>query len=203
MKFSILIPFLILSIWQSPLLFGNDSTNLYLQKEITVLEIDQADWESATEGLDYGAAEKQEEIRQPQKIEGGESRKIELIKKAIKMCLKRSDYTNIYTYLNADELHKHKSELLTGKFNTPIRITEFKEEKTILANYNLELESGQIKKILKKNKMMIAMNKIFEFVVDRDFEEEQKLTLDLRYEDKEEWGTDRDNLNISIQLEKL
>ncbi|MEL6941516.1 MAG: hypothetical protein AAFO82_02520 [Bacteroidota bacterium] len=47
------------------------------------------------------------------------------------------------------------------------------------------------------------MNKIFSFVANRDFELEQKLTLEIGYEDKEEWGADRDNLNISIQLEMI
>jgi hypothetical protein len=132
-----------------------------------------------------------------------DSRKIGLIKSAIKMCLKRSDYTNIYTYLDAEELHSQKPKLLNEEFNEPIRITEFKESKSILANYDTKLESGQVKKILRKSKLMIAMDEIFNFVVDRDFEKEQLLTLDLRYEDKEEWGADRDNLNVSIQLEKL
>lgn len=137
------------------------------------------------------------------KLENEESRKIKLITTAIKMCLKRSDYTNIYTYLDADELEEQKPELLKGEFDKPIRITEFTETNSILANYDSKLESGQIRRILRKDKMMIAMNRIFNFVVDRDFETEQKLTLDLRYEDKDEWGGDRDNINVSIQLEKL
>ncbi len=137
------------------------------------------------------------------RLENDDSRKIEIIKTAIKMCLKRSEYTNIYTYLDADELQKQKSELLKGELAEPIRITEFKETKSILANYDTQLESGQVRRVLRKNKMMIAMNRIFNYVVEREFEKEQKLTLDLRYEDKEEWGSDRDNLNVSIQLEKL
>jgi len=50
---------------------------------------------------------------------------------------------------------------------------------------------------------MIVMDEIFNFVVNRDFEKDQQLTLDLSFEDREEWGGDRDNLNMSIQLEKL
>lgn len=71
MKYSLLIPFFLLSFWQFNPLYGNDSTDLYLHQAITVVEVDQADWEAATEGLDYGVA-KMPEVHQPQKIEGGE-----------------------------------------------------------------------------------------------------------------------------------
>jgi len=48
---------------------------------------------------------------------------------------------------------------------------------------------------------MKFMDTILLNIVGRDFTLEQKLTLELAYEDKEEWDADRDNLNISIQLE--
>ena len=50
---------------------------------------------------------------------------------------------------------------------------------------------------------MIAMDEIFSFLANRDFGLEQNLTLEIGYEDKEEWGAERDNLNVSIQLEIL
>ena len=48
---------------------------------------------------------------------------------------------------------------------------------------------------------MLIMDKLFNFVANRDFELEQKLTLEIAYEDKDEWDADRDNFNVSIQLE--
>lgn len=137
------------------------------------------------------------------RLGSGQSKKVEILKKAIRKFLKNSDYTNIYTYLNADDLQSKKSDLLKGKFSAPIRIAEFQYPKSILSNYKSNLDSVEVAKILKKDKLMIVMDEIFNFVVDRDFEKDQHLTLDLRFEDKEEWGAVRDNLNMSIQLKKL
>lgn len=132
-----------------------------------------------------------------------ESKKVEILKTAIRKFLKDSDYTNIYTYLNADDLKGQKPELLKGEFSSPIRITEFQDPKSILSNYESALNSGKVKKILMKDRLMVAMDDIFNFIIDRGFETHQELTLDLSYEDKEEFGSARDNLNMSIQLEKL
>lgn len=129
--------------------------------------------------------------------------KLKLIKSAIRKCLKRSDYTNIYTYINSESVSKDKSDLLNNEFKKPIRITDFKDKNSILGNYENRLKSTQILKILRKDKLMIAMNEIFSFLISREFELEQKLTLELGYEDKEEIGADRDNINVSIQLEIL
>jgi len=130
------------------------------------------------------------------------TKKVEILKNAVKKFLKNSDYTNVYTYLNADDLRNKKSDLLKGQFSTPIRISEFQNPKSIVSNYKSKLDSVKVEKILKKNKLMIAMDEIFNFVVARDFEKDQQLTLDLSFQDREEWGGDRDNLNMSIQLEK-
>jgi hypothetical protein len=130
------------------------------------------------------------------------TKKVEILKNAVKKFLKNSDYTNVYTYLNADDLRNKKSDLLKGQFSTPIRISEFQNPKSIVSNYKSKLDSVKVEKILKKDKLMIAMDEIFNFVVARDFEKDQQLTLDLSFQDREEWGGDRDNLNMSIQLEK-
>lgn len=130
------------------------------------------------------------------------SKKVEILKNTIGKFLKYSDYTNIYTYLNADDLKGQKTELLKGEFSSPIKVTEFQDPKSILSNYESALNSGKVKKILIKDRLMIIMDEIFNFIVDRDFETQQKLTLELSYEDKEEFGSIRDILNMSIQLEK-
>ena len=132
-----------------------------------------------------------------------QSAKIEILKSAVKKFLKKSDYTNIYTYLNADDLRNKKTDLLKGQLSTPIRVSEFQDPKSIVSNYKSKLDSVKVEKILKKDKLMIVMDEIFNFVVNRDFEKNQQLTLDLSFEYREEWGGYRDNLNISIQLEKL
>jgi len=132
-----------------------------------------------------------------------QSAKIEILKSAVKKFLKKSDYTNIYTYLNADDLRNKKTDLLKGQLSTPIRVSEFQDPKSIVSNYKSKLDSVKVEKILKKDKLMIVMDEIFNFVVNRDFEKNQQLTLDLSFEYREEWGGYRDNLNMSIQLEKL
>jgi hypothetical protein len=103
------------------------------------------------------------------------SKKVEILKIAIGKFLKDSDYTNIYTYLNADDLKGQKSELLKGEFSSPIRVTEFQDSKSILSNYESALNSGKVKKILAKDRLMIAMDEIFNFIVDRGFETDQEL----------------------------
>jgi predicted lipase len=130
-----------------------------------------------------------------------DSIKTNLIKSALRKCLKRSSYTNIYTYLDADSLNKYKTQLLNGEFKEQIRVDEINNMDSILSNYDTKIESPAIRKILRKNKLMLVMDKIFYFIANRDFELEQKLTLEIAYEDKEEWGVDRDSLNVSIQLE--
>ena len=137
------------------------------------------------------------------KLKEEESMKINLMKSAIRKCLKRSDYTNIYTYFDAESVNKYKPQLLNGEFKERIRIDELKNKDSILSNYDTKIESSSIRRILRKNKLMLIMDKLFNFVANRDFELEQKLTLEIAYEDKEEWGADRDNLNVSIQLEVI
>jgi len=135
------------------------------------------------------------------KLKEGDSMKINLMKSAIRKCLKSSDYTNIYAYFNAESASKHKSTLLNGEFKERIKVNDLKNKDSILLNYDTKIESPSIRKILRKNKLMLIMDEIFRFVLNRKFELEQKLTLEIGYEDKEEWGADRDNLNVSIQLE--
>jgi len=130
-------------------------------------------------------------------------RKVEIMKAAIGEFLKYSDYTNIYTYLNADDLKGQKTELLKGEFSNPIKVTEFQDRKSIKSSFESVLKSGKVKKILGKNKLMTVMDDMFSFVVDRGFETRQRLTLELSFEDKEGFGTISDNLNMSVQLKKI
>jgi len=55
-----------------------------------------------------------------------QSEKIEIIKNAVKKFLKKSDYTNIYTYLNADDLRDKKSDLLKGTFLLQLEYLNFR-----------------------------------------------------------------------------
>ena len=130
-------------------------------------------------------------------------RKVEIMKAAIGEFLKYSDYTNIYTYLNADDLKGQKTELLKGEFSNPIKVTEFQDLNSIISNFESVLKSGKVKKTLSKNKLMAVMDDIFSFVVDRDFETRQRLTLELSFEDKEGFETVSDNLNMSVHLKKI
>jgi len=135
------------------------------------------------------------------KLGDGDSAKINLMKSALKKCLERSDYTNVYTYLDAESVGQYKSKLLDGELSEPIRVSDLKNKHSILDNYDSDLQSPHVRKILKKDRLMIAMNELFDFLANRDFGLNQKLTLEIAYEDKEEWGAERDNLNVSIQLD--
>lgn len=132
-----------------------------------------------------------------------DSIKINLIKTALRRCLNNSAYTNIYTYLNAESVGENRLILLNGEFSKPIRIEEFENKNSILGNYKSKIESTKIQKILRTSKLMRIMDDIFDYVSNREFEQSQKMTLEIGYEDKEEWGTKTDNLNVSIQLEIL
>ncbi|TXF81699.1 hypothetical protein FUA23_21930 [Neolewinella aurantiaca] len=135
------------------------------------------------------------------RLKNEKSPKSDLINKVIRRHLKDSDYTNIYAYIDADKLQNQKITLLEEEFNKPVVEFFFEDRKSICEIFNAKVNSSQINKILRKSELMIPLNTVFEFVRDRDFEQGQKLTLELRYEDKEEWGSNRDNLKVSIQVE--
>lgn len=135
------------------------------------------------------------------KFDKDTSIKFKLLKTAIQQYLQMSSYTNIYTFINAESASKHKYALLDGEFRQSIRVSDIKDKASILKNYESKIESTQLRKILRKDRIMSVMDKIFNFIITREFELQQKLTLEISYEDKDEFGTDRDNLNVSIQLE--
>ncbi len=141
--------------------------------------------------------------RDLKELSKGNFNELEIIKESIKKCLQYSISTDIYTYLDADALSAEKQKLLNGAFETLICIEEIDKESTLLENFQQKVKAPGVLEILKTNSLMTALNAIFEFVVTRNFAEEQKLSLELTYEDKYEWDADRDNLNVSIHLEIL
>ena len=131
-----------------------------------------------------------------------DSEKLRIALSLLKKYLAKSDYTNIYTSLDADRLSSSKTLLQQTDFKEDrLRLKDITDKTSFINNYKVTLTHQSVINLIKKNPLMKFMDTILLNIVDRDFALEQKLTLELAYEDKEEWGADRDNLNISIQLE--
>lgn len=60
MKFSFLISFFICLQFFPNYLVGNDTTNAYIQQELAIQKVAQADWEKVTQDLDYGKLKEKE-----------------------------------------------------------------------------------------------------------------------------------------------
>jgi len=60
MKFSFLISFFICLQFFPNFLIGNDTSNVYIQQELAVQKVEQADWEKVTQDLDYGKLKEKE-----------------------------------------------------------------------------------------------------------------------------------------------
>jgi len=129
--------------------------------------------------------------------------KLNLIIKALEKYAKYSSYTNIYTFIDVDRLKNKKSELLSGELKDSIRMDNFISNESILKNYDPILKSEEIKEVLKQDKITELLDSVFRFLNGRNFEKEQRLALELFYEDEYVWRAIRDNLQVSIQLEKL
>ena len=135
------------------------------------------------------------------RLEKEESRKIEILKAAIRKYLSKSSYTNIYTYLDATSVEHERHKLMQGELAESINISHFKDTTSILANVESRLQSRGVRKILKKDKLMTVMDKLFCFVANRDFATDQQLTLYIAYENHEDWYSDKDIINMSIRLD--
>jgi len=131
------------------------------------------------------------------------SEKLRIIRTFLKKYLERSDYTNIYTYLDADKLSKRKSIIQQTDFKQGriILLENLKDKHSLISNFKTILSQQSVINLIEKNPLLKFMDAILLSLVNRDFALEQKLTLELAYDDKDEWGTDRDNLKVAIQLE--
>lgn len=128
--------------------------------------------------------------------------KIAVMKKVLSDYLADSEYTNVYTYVDATALESEKISLLKTEFKKAIRINgDFDNKEDILKNYVSSINSGAVNNILESDKVMPIMNHIFNFLILRNFATQQAVTLELGLEDKEEWDTDLDVINVSIQIE--
>ena len=137
------------------------------------------------------------------RINSDYSRKLNPILFFLNKCLHDSSYTNIYTYLDANKLQKIKPKLLENEFNDErIRITKIVNKNSFIENFENHINSPKLLNLIKKHPLMVLMDKIVQQLVQRDFALNQKLTLEVGFEDKNEWGTDRDNINISIQFDE-
>lgn len=133
-----------------------------------------------------------------------DSKKVEIARKEITDSLKYSDYTNIYTYLNIDSLMKTRESIVKIEFeNERKRVERISDKNQYIKNFENLIKSEDIKHFISGHPLMVLMNHFFELVANRDFELVQNLSLELTLETKEEWGTKNDNLNVSIQLDKI
>ena len=121
----------------------------------------------------------------------------------IRKYLASSDYTNIYTYFDADRLSNIKKELEKGMFKEAyqIQLKEIKDKQNYLNNFRHLITHQSLLNLIKKHPLMQFMNELLKEVATRNYAVEQELTLTLVYEDKYELGADRDNINVSMQLE--
>lgn len=133
---------------------------------------------------------------------GNYRKKIDLIKMALENFSKDSDYTNIYYYVNADNLKGAKKSLLEGELEKSIKVEEIIDTSSFIENFKTVLKSKKAIQTIERNNLMDGMDDVLELLANRSFATDQELTLQLDFESKEEWGTEEDNFNISIQLEK-
>ena len=131
-----------------------------------------------------------------------QSEKLRIAIAIIKKHLTNSDYTNIYTRFDANKLRNIKEDLQQGIFKDErIRVEEIRDKKNFINNFSHLITHQSVLNLVKKHPLMKFMNELLKEVTARDYALEQELALSLGYEDKEDWDADRDNLEISIQLE--
>lgn len=135
------------------------------------------------------------------RLKDGGSSKVYLIESVIRKCLEKSSYTNIYCYINVENIAQPNLELLRDEFKEPVRVVDSINKDSILSNFSKKTDFLPVYKTIKRSLLTIIMDKIFKLIVNRDFGLEQKLALEVSFEDKLEWDADSDELKVSIQLE--
>lgn len=161
-------------------------------------------WISRYEGKDIVADAEHIKIefgsKELKSLNVDDSFKMKLVRFAVRKYLAESSYSCIYTYIDASKIDQ---QLLGRIPENRIEVKNIQDKEMILGNYDVEFVPVEIHKVLKKSKLMVLMNSIFEFMAKRDFELDQELSLDIEYQNKNEWGMDKDLLRVSVQLEKL
>ena len=126
-----------------------------------------------------------------------DSEKLRIILSLLREYLAKSDYTNIYTYLDADKLSLQKSLLNQSDFKEPlIRTKNIIDESSFIDNFKGELSQQRVFKLVQHNFKMKFMDAVLTNLVNRDFALTQQLTLELAYE---EWGIDIINANQELK----
>lgn len=129
-----------------------------------------------------------------------EPEKLSMMKRLIKRYAPYSSYTNIYTLIEAGRLSNVKSDLLETDFQEDcIRITPT-NKKDLLSNLNTKITNPSFIKFLKRSSVVKIMNSLYLEVANREVALEQKMTIDIDYEDGGN-EFDSDTINIGIQLE--
>lgn len=126
--------------------------------------------------------------------------KVELLKTAFRKCLKHSELTLLYTYIDASDLAQEKTSLMEGELFTPHEIPGPNPDLSIFENLSSCVESPAVLSLLDKNPVLDVLNELFAFVANRKFAPEQQLTLSLAYEGCEPWEAETDYLFVAVEL---
>lgn len=170
-----------------------NNTNIKLRPSLEAMGI-ETDGSHVSINFSRKELKKMDVRKQPEKLRIA----IAIIKKH----LANSDYTNIYTRFDADKLRNIKGGLQQGIFKDErIKLEEIKDKKNFINNFNHLITHQSLLNLVQKHPLMKFMTELLKEITTRDYALEQELTLSLGYEDKEDWDADRDNLEISIQLE--
>jgi hypothetical protein len=177
--------------------FNIDDSNFNLKKTIT-----QTDVEITSDHINIFFTKKELKKIDPKKDSNG---KISLMRSYLRKFLEHSSYTNIYTSIDAKKLSNIKDQLLDHYFtsqNKSIRIEKVSQKNSFIENFEEHIDKVKVINLVKTNPIIKVIDTIYREVHNRNYALDQELSIELLYEDKEEWGLDFDALNLSIQVEK-
>ena len=110
------------------------------------------------------------------------SEKLKIALAIIRKYLEHSDYTNIYTYLDAEKLSNSKEYLKETVFQgKPMRVEKLINKQLFLDNFLDKISHQSFISLVRKNPLMKFMDTILQEMVKRDFANQQELTLVLLY----------------------